>query len=55
MVRILATADWQMDMLAGGLNPDARKYLTETRVTTIERLLEIAKEEEDMPDEGEED
>lgn len=46
MVRILATADWQMDMLAGGLNSDARKYLTETRVTTIERLLEIAKEEE---------
>ena len=45
MVKILATADWQMDMVGGGLNPDARKYLSAARVETIEKILELAKEE----------
>ena len=45
MVKILATADWQMDMVGGGLNPDAREYLSVTRVETIEKILELAKEE----------
>lgn len=46
MVKILATADWQMDMVGGGLNPDAREFLSRTRVGTIEKILELAKEEE---------
>ena len=45
MVKILATADWQMDMVGGGLNPDAREYLSAARVETIEKILELAKEE----------
>ena len=45
MVKILATADWQMDMVGDGLNPDARKYLSAARVETIEKILELAKEE----------
>ena len=46
MVRILATADWQMDMVGGGLNPDAREYLSAARLETIEKILELAKEED---------
>ena len=45
MVKILATADWQMDMVGGGLNSDAREYLSAARVETIEKILELAKEE----------
>jgi len=45
MVKILATADWQMDMVGGGLNPDAREYLSAARLETIENILELAKEE----------
>ena len=45
MVKILATADWQMDMVGDGLNPDAREYLSAARVETIEKILELAKEE----------
>ena len=45
MVKILATADWQMDMVGGGLNPDAREYLSAARVETIEKILELAREE----------
>ena len=45
MVKILATADWQMDMVGGGLNPDARAYLSAARLETIEKILELAKEE----------
>ena len=45
MVRILATADWQMDMVGGGLNSGAREYLSAARVETIEKILELAKEE----------
>ena len=45
MVRVLATADWQMDMAAGFLNEDAREYLSAKRVETIEVILELAKEE----------
>ena len=45
MVKILATADWQMDMVGGGLNPDARDYLSAARLETIETILELAKEE----------
>lgn len=44
-MRILATADWQLDMLGGGLGPAARIYLSHARVSTIERLLALAKEE----------
>ena len=44
-MRILATADWQLDMLGGGLSPAARAHLSEARVSTIERLLVLAKEE----------
>jgi DNA repair exonuclease SbcCD nuclease subunit len=46
MVRILATADWQMDMAGGGLNSSARDYLSAARVETIEKILELAKEED---------
>ena len=46
MVKILATADWQMDMVGGGLNPDAREYLSVARIETIEKILELAKEED---------
>ncbi len=45
MVKILATADWQMDMVGGGLNSDAREYLSAARVETIETILKLAKEE----------
>ena len=45
MVKILATADWQMDMVGGGLNPDAREYLSAARLEAIENILELAKEE----------
>ena len=45
MVKILATADWQMDMAAGFLNEGARDYLSAKRVETIEVILELAKEE----------
>ncbi|NCG29930.1 MAG: hypothetical protein GWP27_05615 [Bacteroidetes bacterium] len=45
MVKILATADWQMDMVGGSLNPNAREYLSAARVETIEKILELAKEE----------
>jgi DNA repair exonuclease SbcCD nuclease subunit len=45
MVKILATADWQMDMVGGGLNPEARKYLSAARIETIKKILELAKEE----------
>lgn len=45
MVKILATADWQMDMVAGFLNEEARDYLSAKRVETIEVILESAKEE----------
>ena len=45
MVRILATADWQMDMVGGSLNPDAREYLSAARLETIENILKLAKEE----------
>ena len=45
MVKILATADWQMDMAGGGLNSDAREYLSAARVETIETILKLAKEE----------
>lgn len=46
MVKILATADWQMDMKGGGLNKAARKYLSDARVETIEKIIELAKERE---------
>jgi DNA repair exonuclease SbcCD nuclease subunit len=46
MVKILATADWQMDMVGGGLNPEARMYLSAARVETIEKILELANEED---------
>lgn len=45
MVKILATADWQMDMVGGGLNPDAREYLSAARLEAIENILELAKKE----------
>lgn len=45
MVKILATADWQMDMAAGFLKEEARDYLSAKRVETIEVILELAKEE----------
>ena len=45
MIKILATADWQMDMAAGFLNEDAREYLSAKRVETIEVILKLAKEE----------
>lgn len=45
MVKILATADWQMDMAAGFLNEEAREFLSSKRVETIEVILELAKEE----------
>jgi DNA repair exonuclease SbcCD nuclease subunit len=45
MVRILATADWQVDALGGGLNQDARQHLSTTRINTIEKILEVAKKE----------
>ena len=45
MVKILATADWQMDMAAKFLNEEARGYLSAKRVETIEVILELAKEE----------
>jgi DNA repair exonuclease SbcCD nuclease subunit len=46
MVKILATADWQMDMKGGRLNEAARQYLSDTRVETIEKIIELAKEED---------
>ena len=45
MVKILATADWQMDMAGGFLNPNAKDYLSAARLETIETILELAKEE----------
>ena len=44
-MRILATADWQLDMLGGTLSPTAREHLAETRVSTVEKILELAAEE----------
>ena len=46
MVKILATADWQMDMKGGSLNEAARKYLSDARVEAIEKIIELAKEQE---------
>ena len=45
MVKILATADWQMDMKGGRLNQAARQYLSDARVETIEKIIKLAKEE----------
>jgi len=45
MVKILATADWQMDMAGGSLNASERDYLSAARLETIEKILELAKEE----------
>ena len=44
-MRILATADWQLDMLGGRLSVGAREHLSRARVSTIERLLVLAEEE----------
>jgi len=45
MVKLLVTSDWQLDMLGGNLNPSARDYLKEVRISTVEEILKIAKEE----------
>jgi len=44
-MRLLATADWQLDMLGGTLSPAAREHLAEARVSTVEKILELAAEE----------
>ena len=46
LVKILATADWQMDMKGGRLNAAARQYLSDARVETIEKIIKLAKEED---------
>ena len=46
MVKILATADWQMDMKGGRLNEAARQYLSDARVETIEKIIKLAKRED---------
>ncbi len=45
MVRILATADWQLDMLGGRLSEASRKRLSQCRISTVERLLVLAEQE----------
>ena len=45
-MRILATADWQLNMLGGKLDPKARDYLSSQRVDTIDQLLSLATKED---------
>ena len=45
MVRILATADWQMGM-GGNLSRRGKEHLAKARVTAIERILEVAEDKE---------
>ncbi|MAN37921.1 MAG: hypothetical protein CMI21_09960 [Opitutae bacterium] len=45
MVRILATADWQMGM-RGNLSRRGREHLAKARVAAIERIIEVAEKEE---------
>ena len=44
MVRILATADWQMGM-KGNLGRRGREHLAKARVAAIERIIEVAEKE----------
>lgn len=45
MVRILATADWQLDMKAHRLSKDAKDELYKARLDALSTLLKLAKKE----------
>ena len=46
MVKILATADWQLDMRAHKLNKRAKDMLYDARLKALDCLLKLGKEHE---------
>ena len=45
MVKILATADWQMDMKGGRLNEAARATLAQARLDALDAIFVLAEAE----------
>ncbi len=44
-LRILATSDWQLDMAAHSLCHQARHHLSQARLSTVKRILQLAEKE----------